>query len=92
MHLPRTLRHQAPSVLLLVAGGCSLHGAPAFSIAGAYFPGWMICALIGVGVAVGLRVAFVLAGIDAVLSLRLFTYTSLGVMAALLSWLLCFGP
>lgn len=48
--------------------------------------------MIGIAVSVGLRVVFVLTGIDAVLSLRLFTYLSLGVITALLTWLIWFGP
>ncbi|MFT9449332.1 hypothetical protein [Gluconobacter japonicus] len=52
----------------------------------------MVCGLIGVAVAVGLRVVFLLTGIDANLSFRLFTYVALGVIAALTVWMLVFGP
>ncbi|GBQ56188.1 hypothetical protein AA0313_1078 [Acetobacter indonesiensis NRIC 0313] len=52
----------------------------------------MLCGMIGVAVAVGLRVLFLACGMDALLSLRLFTYASLGVVAALLVWLVWFGP
>ncbi|GBQ14705.1 hypothetical protein AA0482_0988 [Acetobacter cibinongensis NRIC 0482] len=52
----------------------------------------MLCGIIGVFVAVTLRLLFVVSGIDAFLSLRLFTYVSLGVIAALLVWLVWFGP
>nr|WP_298797276.1 YtcA family lipoprotein [uncultured Acetobacter sp.] len=76
----------------LLLGGCTLRGAPSFSLAGAYFPDWMLCGIIGIAVAVGLRVVFVLTGLDALLSLRLFTYLSLGVITALLAWLIWFGP
>ncbi|WP_240554514.1 YtcA family lipoprotein [Acetobacter cibinongensis] len=77
---------------LLFLGGCATHHAPSFSLFGAYFPGWMLCGIIGVFVAVTLRLLFVVSGIDAFLSLRLFTYVSLGVIAALLVWLVWFGP
>lgn len=77
---------------LLALNGCALHGAPSFPIVGAYFPAWMLCALTGVAVAVGLRVAFLLTGIDALLSFRLFTYVALGTLAALALWALAFGP
>ncbi|GBQ24366.1 hypothetical protein AA12717_1763 [Gluconacetobacter sacchari DSM 12717] len=81
------------SLLPLVAlDGCALHGAPSFPIAGAYFPAWMLCALLGVAVAVGLRAAFLMAGLDALLSFRLFTYVALGTLAALALWALAFGP
>ncbi|WP_082782273.1 YtcA family lipoprotein [Acetobacter senegalensis] len=72
--------------------GCTAQSAPTFSIFGAYFPDWMLCGMIGVAVAVGLRVLFLISGIDSVLSLRLFTYVSLGIIAALLVWLIAFGP
>lgn len=77
---------------LLALSGCSQNHAPSFVLFGAYFPDWMLCGLIGIAVAVGLRVLFVLIGLDSFLSLRLFTYVSLGVMAALLVWLVWFGP
>ena len=76
----------------LLLGGCAVQGAPSFSLVGAYFPDWMLCGMIGIAVAVTLRVVFVLTGLDAILSLRLFTYLSLGVIAALLAWLIWFGP
>lgn len=72
--------------------GVPFRKPPSFPVAGAYFPGWMVCGLIGVAVAVGLRVVFLLTGIDANLSFRLFTYMALGVIAALTVWTLVFGP
>ncbi|MBS1051497.1 hypothetical protein J4P41_10055 [Gluconobacter sp. NFX36] len=86
------LRFFIPYFSLLASEGCSFQGAPSFPVAGAYFPGWMVCGLIGVAVAVGLRVVFLLTGIDANLSFRLFTYMALGVIAALTVWTLVFGP
>lgn len=77
---------------LLATGGCSLRGAPSFPVAGAYFPDWMVCGLVGVATAVGLRVLFLLTGLDTMLSFRLFTYVALGVIAALSVWTLVFGP
>ncbi|WP_254057894.1 YtcA family lipoprotein [Komagataeibacter saccharivorans] len=59
---------------------------------GAYFPAWMVCGLTGVAVSLCLRVVFVLTGVDAILSFRLFTYVALGILAALAVWLVAFGP
>ncbi|GBQ66297.1 hypothetical protein AA103196_1347 [Ameyamaea chiangmaiensis NBRC 103196] len=81
-----------PPLAVLTLGGCAMNGAPSFPVVGAYFPAWMICGLIGVAVAVVLRVMFVITGVDAVLSLRLFTYVALGTVAALLVWMVVFGP
>jgi hypothetical protein len=52
----------------------------------------MLCGLLGILVAVGLRVLFLATDIDALLRLRLFTYVSLGTITGLLFWLLAFGP
>ncbi|WP_228119690.1 YtcA family lipoprotein [Gluconobacter kanchanaburiensis] len=82
-----------PGILCFLAtAGCSLRGAPSFPIVGAYFPDWMLCGLIGIATTIGLRVLFLLTGVDTVLSFRLFTYVALGVVAALTVWTLVFGP
>ncbi|MGF1276693.1 hypothetical protein [Acetobacter pasteurianus] len=52
----------------------------------------MVCGLTGIAVALTLRVIFLLTGIDALLSFRLFTYVALGVLAALALWVFVFGP
>lgn len=83
--------HATP-VLLLSLAGCKVTGAPSFPLAGAYFPSWMLCDMLGIAVAVGLRVLFLATDIDAALRLRLFTYVSLGTITALLFWLVAFGP
>ncbi|MFH7812081.1 MULTISPECIES: YtcA family lipoprotein [Acetobacter] len=83
---------RAIPVLLLPLTGCKIAGAPSFPLAGAYFPSWMLCGLLGILVAVGLRVLFLATDIDALLRLRLFTYVSLGTITGLLFWLLAFGP
>jgi YtcA family len=77
---------------LLLLDGCAVRGAPSFPLVGAYFPDWMLCAMLGIAVSVMLRVVFVPTGIDAVLNFRLFTYVSLGLIAAFLAWLAWFGP
>lgn len=87
----RLLLRAIPVVFLPLAG-CKVAGAPSFPIAGAYFPSWMLCGVIGIVVAVGLRILFLATDLDAVLRLRLFTYVSLGTITALLFWLLAFGP
>ncbi|MBO1328996.1 YtcA family lipoprotein [Acetobacter suratthaniensis] len=73
-------------------GGCMSREAPSFPIVGAYFPAWMVCALFGVATAIGLRTAFIFTNLDRLLSLRLFTYVSLGVLGALALWVGVFGP
>lgn len=75
----------------LFLGGCFLTGATSFPIAGAYFPGWLTCLFIGVLSAVLFRTLFLYLRIDSLLSLRLFTYVSLGSLVGLLVWICVFG-
>jgi hypothetical protein len=72
-------------------GGCAVRGAPSFVIAGSYFPGWMFCALIGIVLAIAVRIGFVTSGLAGVLPFQLFVCTSIGLCCALLAWLFWFG-
>jgi hypothetical protein len=45
----------------LLCSGCSL--APNIPLFGAYFPGWMLCALLGIALAIAVRVASVATGL-----------------------------
>jgi hypothetical protein len=79
------------TLLALVLGGCSVRGSPSYALFGAYFPAWMFCAGIGVAGAVGARIAFVAGGLGNVLPFQLFVCASIGLIIALLVWLLWFG-
>jgi hypothetical protein len=81
-----------PLLMAIALAGCGVRGAPWLSLFGAYFPVWMLCGLIGVVGAVLARVLFVAIGLDAVLRARLLTYGSLGLILALGTWQLGFGP
>jgi hypothetical protein len=52
----------------------------------------MVCGLIGILGAVVVRVFLAAVGVDAIVALRLLTYTSIGVLLAFTSWQLWFGP
>lgn len=78
-------------MISITLSGCANQGAPSFALVGAYFPAWMICALIGIVAAIGARVGFVVSGLATVLPFQLFVCTSIGVCIALLVWLLWFG-
>jgi hypothetical protein len=75
----------------LLSSACDVRGAPSFVIAGSYFPGWMLCALIGVVAAIAVRVGFVATGLAGVLPFQLFVCTAIGLCCGLLAWLLWFG-
>jgi hypothetical protein len=83
----RTLKLPLP---LLATGGTPLilgcSGAPSATIAGAYFPAWLLCALVAVVVAIASRGLMVATGLSNVIPLQLIVCVSLGVIAALLMW------
>ena len=80
------------TVLLSSAlGGCGVRGAPSFEIAGSYFPAWMWCALIGIVLAIAVRVGFVASGLAGVLPYQLFVCAAIGLCGALGLWLVWFG-
>nr|WP_294554076.1 YtcA family lipoprotein [uncultured Rhodopila sp.] len=62
-------------------------GAPTFSIAGAYFPAWMLCLSLGIVSALLGRLVFVALGIDSIIPLKFAVYVSVGLLAGLAAWL-----
>lgn len=84
-----------PAILMPLASvalsGCSGRGAPSFVIVGSYFPGWMVCALIGIAIAIAARIGLVVTGLASVLPFQLFVCAAIGLCGALAAWLLWFG-
>jgi hypothetical protein len=78
-------------ITLPALGGCASHGAPSFVLFGAFFPAWMLCALIGIFGAIAARGIFVAARLDSVLPFQLFVCSSVGLVVAALTWLIWFG-
>jgi hypothetical protein len=78
-------------LLSFALSGCEVRGAPAFVIAGSYFPSWMVCALIGVALAIAARVGFVASGLASMVPLQLFVCAAIGLCCGLVAWLLWFG-
>ena len=84
-------RHPArPIRVLFVAGGplslAGCGGAPSLTIAGAYFPAWLLCGLIAVLVAVIVRVLMVVTGLSNHIPYQLAVCSSIGVLVALVVW------
>ena len=74
-------------VCMLWAGavvGCN----PVISVAGANFPVWMLCLLVGIVAALCLRPVFVATGIDQCMTPRALVYSCLALAVASLCWLL----
>jgi hypothetical protein len=78
-------------MFLLILSGCSRSGAPSLVLFGAFFPDWMFCALLGIIVAIVARGVFVATGLSSVLPYQLFVCLSIGLIFAILAWLLWFG-
>ena len=81
--------HEAPArlaVVLLAGLSSSCAGAPSITVAGAFFPAWLVCALIGALAAVVARMIFVATGLAQTLPLQLLVCVALGVLCGALAW------
>jgi hypothetical protein len=63
---------------------------PQINIIGSFFPSWMLCALIGIGVALLGRWLFVRTGLDPYVGPRGLVYSSLGIFVMLTLWVAFF--
>jgi hypothetical protein len=75
--------------IALPVAACS--SAPTMDLLGSYFPAWMLCAVLGIVVAVIIRQLLAVAGISEHIVAPLLTYAALAVSATLLAWLFWFG-
>jgi hypothetical protein len=94
MHTNATTSRLASPLIVLVScslGGCSAGAAPSFDLFGAFFPAWLLCGIIGIAGAVVARVVFVSTGIANTLPYQLAVCAAIGVITALLVWLVGFG-
>ena len=76
------------AVLLLGQAICltGCDGAPSVTIAGAYFPAWLLCAVIGVLVAAFTRAFMVATGLANHIPYQLLVCCSIGAIFALILW------
>ncbi|MDB5394849.1 MAG: hypothetical protein JWM91_2355 [Rhodospirillales bacterium] len=79
----------ACAAVLPLLGGCS--GAPSQNILGSYFPSWMICALVGIGLAVLARQGLAFAGVDKFIPVPLLVYLAFAVFFSFATWLVWLG-
>ena len=66
-------------------GGCS--GSPSRNILGSYFPSWMVCALVGLAMALLARVALKYMGLLGELPAPLLVLLSIGCATTFALWL-----
>jgi hypothetical protein len=88
---PQFTKSLCAALTSLPVSGCSVRGAPSFILFGAFFPGWMFCAGLGLLVAAGIRAVFVATGWAAVVPYQLFVCASIGLIFGVLVCLLWFG-
>ena len=63
---------------------------PQINILGSFFPSWMLCAVIGIGVAVIARFLFLRLGVDPYVGPRALVYPSLAILVTLVLWVTLF--
>jgi hypothetical protein len=72
--------------MLSVLGGCD--GAPSRNILGSYFPSWMVCALLGLGVAFVARAMFKTLGMLEELPVPFLVMLAIGCIGTFAMWLI----
>jgi hypothetical protein len=63
---------------------------PQINVVGSFFPSWMLCAAIGIGVALIGRALFLRLGVDPYLGPRALVYPSLAILVTLVLWVTLF--
>lgn len=86
--MKRSALQTAAGVSVVATAGlaCGCAGAPSITVAGAYFPAWLACALIGVAAALAARVVLSVSGLVSVLPLTLLVCSAVGAACAALAW------
>ncbi|ANB77636.1 hypothetical protein AYM40_32270 [Paraburkholderia phytofirmans OLGA172] len=83
----RTRHLPAVVALSLSLQGCTLRGAPSYEIFGAYFPLWLLSAVVGfVGALIAHRI-FVSTGWAQIVPFQLAVCVAIGLTVAALFWL-----
>ncbi len=90
--LPRTIGlavAAASSVAILLITGCSR--APSFNLLGSFFPAWILCGVIGILLAVAVRLFFVRIKLEQQLKPLIVVYPCLAAFFTFTLWLLFFS-
>ncbi|MPV69125.1 hypothetical protein [Burkholderia sp. BE17] len=86
------LRVAAVLAPALPLAGCASHGAPSYVLFGAYFPLWLVSAIVGIVGAIGAHRVFVATGWAATVPYQLAVCTAIGLVIAVIVWLTGTGP
>jgi hypothetical protein len=85
---PPMIRPSSLMLAALLCGGCSY--APNVPLFGAFFPAWMLCALIGIGVALIVRTLSVVTGLAGRVAIPAVTYLLLAILFGAGGWIFFF--
>ena len=77
----------APALATLTLASCD----PVVNIAGANFPAWLLCAIVGAAFAAAVRPVFVASGIEPYLGPLLLIYPCLAILAGCAIYLIFFN-
>lgn len=70
--------------------GCISLGAPDIELAGAYFPAWLLCAVVGIVGAALARVIFVVTHVTDQVPYQLPVCSAIGLIVAVGTWMMFF--
>ena len=87
--LIRLLTVAASSSAALMVAGCSR--APSFNLLGSFFPAWILCGVIGILLAVAVRLFFVRIRLEEQLTPLILVYPCLAAFFTFTLWLLFFS-
>src|SRR3981081_1840870 len=79
----------ASSVAILLIAGCSR--APSFNLLGSFLPAWILCGVIGILLAVAVRLFFVRIKLEQQLKPLILVYPCLAAFFTFTLWLLFFS-
>ena len=84
--IPPAARLWRAAPLLVLLGGCD--GSPSRNILGSYFPSWMVCALVGLALALAARAIFKASGLLGELPVPLVVMLAIGCAGTFAMWLI----
>jgi hypothetical protein len=81
-----------PAVTVIIAFGIVATGCdPVINIAGANFPGWLLCSIVGLILAALLRQLFVVTKIEPYMGPAVLIYPCLMVLIGCITWMIFFN-
>ena len=69
---------------------CGCGHVPSVSLLGAYFPSWMLCIIVGIGLTLAARWVLAAAGLEPWIGPRGLVYPALAVAFTLATWVMFF--